>query len=109
VTLETVLKDAVLAIVAVLGVGRATRLLTYDDYPPVVWLRLHWAKLVRYGPWQKLVTCGWCASPYIAAGCIGWYLLADGTGWAWTWWFVWGALALSYAAVMVMVRDDPHD
>lgn len=46
---------------------RATRLVTTDTFPPVKWVR------DRIGPeWlSDLVTCHWCASPYLAALVVG--------------------------------------
>lgn len=97
-----------LAIVTlILGVGRATRILTYDAYPPAAWLRIKWAELVRHGDWAKLATCFWCASPYVTAVAMVHGTLVYGTFLEWTWWAIWGWLALSYAAALVLARDEP--
>lgn len=43
---------------------RLTRLLTTDVYPPTEWFREK--ALSALGPkWGEIVSCPWCASPYI--------------------------------------------
>jgi hypothetical protein len=104
----------VLAIaVGILGSARLTRVITYDDYPPAEWVRERWTYLTRSrrhstperivpGAWSKLVTCWWCATPYVTAGCAahGYF-----TSLHWSWWAVWGVLGASYVAAMVIARD----
>lgn len=91
-------------IVAVFGVGRLSRVITYDKFPPAVWVRLQWQKITKDGPWALLASCFWCATPWIMAVCIAW-------GWFsslhWTWWAFWGWLALSYIATIIIARDEP--
>lgn len=105
---------------AVLGVGRMTRVLVYDQYPPTVWLRERFIWITRDrdatraagngevvpGGWSKLATCWWCATPWIMVVCIAW-------GWAtslsWPWWAFWGTLGLAYLSAMVIERDDRVD
>jgi hypothetical protein len=103
---------AAAALVGVVGVARLTRLLTSDAYPPSVWVRTTWANLVRHGQWEPLVTCPFCASPYIAAASLAWVLTAgvrpDGF-WSQAWWIFWGWLATSYVAAMIVVRDEPPE
>ncbi len=95
---------------AILGVGRLTRALVYDDFPPSVWVRIQWGRITKDGPWSKLVNCWWCASFWIALICVGWWIGAQHVEWvAWAWWVFWGALAVSYVATMVIVRDTPTD
>ena len=102
---------AVLAIiVGLFGVGRLTRVVVYDDFPPAVWWRIKWAEITNDGPWKKLFTCWWCLSFWVALVCIGWFLLIDiHPIFQFSWWIFWGALALSYAATMIIVRDTPKD
>jgi hypothetical protein len=90
--------QAILAvIVAVVGAARLTRILTYDDYPPAIAIRVWWQGVTKDGPWAKLVTCPWCAGPWIMLICLGWFLLSFVAPWlGWTWWLFWGWLALSY-------------
>ena len=102
---------AVLAIVvAIVGVGRLTRVIVHDDFPPAVWWRMQWAKITHDGPWAKLFHCWWCLSFWVALLCVGWFLLTPlWVGFAWSWWIFWGSLAVSYLATMLIVRDDPND
>lgn len=96
---------------AAFGVGRLSRILTYDAYPPAMWLRRKWLDLTRNretndnGPWGKLAICQWCATPWIMAICIAW-------GWFsslhWSWWVFWGWLALTYVASIIIARDEPE-
>lgn len=98
------------AIVAILGVARLTRVIVYDDFPPSVWWRITWAKITHDGPWNKLFNCWWCLSSWIALVCIVWFLLIDlHPVFLYSWWIVWGMLALGYAAAMVIVRDEPKE
>lgn len=88
---------------AIFGVGRLTRVITYDSFPPAVWARKFWVeKVARGGAWGLLAECFWCATPWVMAVCIGW-------GWFsslhWTWWVFWGWLGISYLASMVIARD----
>lgn len=93
------------AVVGVVSVGRLTRLLTQDTYPPVAWLRSQWSRLTKDGDWADLATCPFCAAPYIAAVILAWGVLS---GLHWSWWIVNGWLALSYVAAMLVVRDTPE-
>jgi hypothetical protein len=90
-------------IVAILATARITRLIVEDEYPPSIWVRIKWDRLTRDGEWAKLVHCGWCASPYVAALVLG---LGYFLTWP-TWWYVacsW--LAASYAAGWVVFHDE---
>lgn len=96
------------ALVGVVAVARATRLLTQDEWPPVVRLRAAWSNLVRHGSWAVLVECPFCSAPYLAAVDLVWALLAglDGDGfWTVAWWVVNAWAAVAYLAAMVVVRD----
>jgi hypothetical protein len=91
---------------AILGVGRLTRLITYDDYPPTIWLRARWIKLTKAGGWSKLATCFWCAAPWLLLPCIAWAWL---TQLNWTWWLFFGWMGVSYLISMVVARDEPPE
>lgn len=93
-------------LVGVLGTARLTRLLTHDSYPPSEWVRVGWMNLTRHGQWSTLVTCPFCAAPYIVAASMAWGLLTD---LHWSWWLFHGWLAASYAASMVVLRDEPPE
>ena len=103
---------AIAALVAVLGVGRWSRLVTYDTFPPAVWLRGRWAawtdKSDRRRAWGDLLFCPWCFTPWLMLICIGWFLGSIYVTWlAWAWWLLWTWGALSYVASMVLARDEP--
>lgn len=101
---------AAAAIVAILGVGRLTRAIVHDDFPPSVWWRITWSRITNDGPWSKLFLCWWCLSFWVALFCIGWFIAGWYVVWiAWAWWIFWGGLALGYAATMVIVRDEPSE
>lgn len=90
------------ALVGVLATARLTRLITIDEYPPSIWLRIKWHRLTRDGSWAKLVDCPYCASPYVAAGIFG---VGELTDYPFGWWLFCGWLAASYAASIVVVYD----
>ena len=113
-SVNVVLENPVLGIlailVAILGIGRLTRAIVHDDFPPAVWWRIKWEDWTHGGPWTKLFTCWWCLSFWVALACIGWFLLIDvHEFFMWSWWIFWGALALSYVATMIIVRDEPGE
>lgn len=102
-----------------LAVARATRLITSDRYPPMLWLRLRFINWTYAGPdwrkgWQPLAECPFCVAPYAAAVNLTWALIVspwagDFSTWSagWWWWIVNLWAAVSYAAAMVVVRDEP--
>ena len=95
---------------AILGVGRITRVLTYDAFPPAIAIRQAWLRLVKDGPWGKLATCWWCASFWITLGAFGWFWLGGIVPWIQiAWWVFFGALAVSYVAAMIISRDEPAE
>lgn len=101
---------AAAALIGVVGVARLTRLITSDSWPPAEWFRVAFANWTRHGSWSVLVTCPFCAAPYVAAAALAWALLSDLDGWdGWAWWVFWGWLAGSYAASMIVVRDEPPE
>ena len=101
---------AVAVLTAVFGVGRLTRVLTYDSYPPAVWVRNKWSALTKDGDWSLLARCFWCASPWVMAVAMAWFWWGTTVVWVGVaWWIFWGWLALSYVSAMVIARDDPHD
>jgi hypothetical protein len=93
------------AVVAVLSVGRISRLVVDDSYPPSAWFRDKWRGWTNDGPWSELVDCHFCVAPYVAAPVLAWGWLSD---LHWSWWAFNGWLALSYAAALVAVRDTPE-
>ena len=93
---------------AVLGTGRLARLVTYDDYPPTIWLRIQWSRLTRDNGWAKLATCFWCLTPWLMLVCGGWFALGLTVPWVLVaWWLFFGWLGISYLTSMVVARDEP--
>lgn len=96
-------------ITAILGVGRLTRVIVYDDFPPSVWWRIKWAEFTHDGPWNKLFTCWWCLSFWVMLVTIGLFSLTFVAVWiAWVWWVFYGALAMSYLSAIIISRDTPE-
>lgn len=98
----------------IFGSGRLTRVIFYDTFPPVVWFRMQWDRLTDrpgyVGQWNSLMHCPWCLSFWITLGCIGWMVGGWYVEWLmWAWWVFWGALAASYVATIVIVRDEPEE
>lgn len=96
------------ATVAFLADGRAVRLLVHEDFPPGKWLRDHWIAWTHGGTWSSVLTCHWCAAPYVVAVSIIWFALGL---WLWepalwAWWAVHAWAALSYAASWVVHHDE---
>lgn len=97
--------------VGILSVARTARLIAWDEYPPMVWLRVKHDD--RYGDegWGKLIHCQFCATPYLAAGMALWFWLAFAYG-AETaqgiWWAVNGVWGFSYLSAIVVSYDTPE-
>jgi hypothetical protein len=94
-------------LVAVLGVGRLARLVTYDDYPPTIAIRIWWHRLTNDNGWAKLASCFWCFTPWAMLVALVWFWLGYGTWVELVWWAFWGWLAISYVTSMVVARDEP--
>lgn len=99
--------------VAVIGVGRLVRVITYDKFPPAAWFRRRWTAWCMkhdHMDWEVLFFCPWCLPPWVALVCGGWFAFTFVAEWvAWTWWIFWGWLAISYLISMLIVRDEPYD
>lgn len=106
------------AVVTVISASRLTRLATFDEFPPVRWLRNKYADATDGSSWQLLAYCPWCASFWVTAFVVGWAACAgvlpvgSGTAWGTTgewatpiWWLFNATMAASYLAAMLMVRD----
>lgn len=92
-------------IIGVLSVARTARLLGFDEYPPMEWIRAKWDAKVE-GKWHPLIYCPFCAAPYLAAGMALWFWLG---GDHWTWWVINGVWGLSYVSSMIVAYDQPED
>lgn len=94
------------ALVVIFGMGRLSRLITYDDFPPAVWARELWAvRITKGNSWSKLSTCPWCLTPWLVLVDL---LAAYFSDLHWLWWAfnIW--FALSYAASIVVAYDEPE-
>lgn len=94
------------AVVAVLSSARLTRLVTFDRFPPVRWLRDLYENLTDGSDWQLLTRCGYCASFWLTALVVGAGYLSD---WHTAWWLVNGTLGGSYLAAILMAHDGDDD
>lgn len=90
------------AIVFVTSTARITRLITWDHYPPSIWLRIKWDTITHDGPWSLLAHCGYCFSFWAGAAVLAWGYFTD---WQTAWWLVNGALGGSYLAAILMAND----
>lgn len=91
-----------IAIVTTLSASRITRLVTWDSFPPSVWVRMKWDTITKDGSWAILAHCGYCFAVWAAFGVVLWGYLSD---WNTFWWIINGALAASYVAAIVMSND----
>jgi hypothetical protein len=92
-------------IVGVVSVARTARLLVYDDFPPMVWVRARFLALFdEDNSWSKIAECQYCITPYLAAGMVGWAWWSDLNTW---WWVINGVWAGSYLAAILVSYDQP--
>lgn len=93
------------SLVGILSVARTARLLNWDDFPPVVWLR---TRFVAYAgdTWGKLALCSFCSTPYLAAGMALWAWWSDLNT---VWWVVNGVWGGSYVAAIIVAYDQPEE
>lgn len=90
------------AVVGVLSAARITRLITWDDFPPSMWVRDMWDRITNENKWALLFHCPWCMGFWVTAAVAlsGWY--SDFHFW---WWMVNVIFGLSYVAAMIVIRD----
>lgn len=97
-------------IVSVFAVGRITRLVTYDVYPPTKWIRDKWDAKTGESGWNELLHCPYCFAPYVslfvvppfAVGVFGWDVLTTFLG---LWWVGCSTLAVAYVAASFVASD----
>lgn len=94
------------AVISVVSTARITRLVTWDTFPPSVWLRTKWDQWTHDGAWSTLVHCGYCFGLWAGAFVVGWGYLSD---FHWTWWLFNGWMTVGYMASMVMAFDGDED
>lgn len=91
-----------MAVLTVGSTARITRLITFDSYPPAVWLRTKWRALTKDGEWSVLMECPYCFAPYAGAGVLLWGYLSDFHE---PWWWVTGWLTAAYLASVWVIFD----
>lgn len=105
--------NALAVVVLVLGVGRFSRVVTYDNFPPAEAVRSLWTRLmVRWNKpaWDTLLRCQWCFTPWAMLAAGGWYVTSIYVEWlAYPWWILWSWLGISYLTSMIVARDDPAE
>lgn len=89
------------AVVAVTSAARITRLMIWDVYPPVAWLRAQWTMRAP-AKWEPLLKCGYCFAPYPTLAIVLWGYFTD---WQTAWWIVNGTLGAAYAAAIMVTFD----
>lgn len=94
------------AVVTVVSTARLTRLLTYDKFPPIRWVRNKFADFTDGSDWQMLAYCPYCMSFWVSLAVLG---VGWGSDWHVVWWFANGVLAASYLAAILMVHDGDED
>jgi hypothetical protein len=97
---------AAAAAVGVVAAARATRLVTKDHWPPMSYVRRKYVELTEGTEWSVLAECPFCVAPYVVAADLAWALRSDVGR---RWWVVNGWAAASYAASLIVVRDDVPD
>ena len=94
------------ATVGVVAAARATRLVTKDHWPPMSFLRRKYVEMTEGTEWSVLAECPFCVAPYVVAADLAWALRSDLGR---KWWIANGWFAASYAASLIVVRDDVPD
>lgn len=96
---------AAAVVVGILSIARTLRLIVWDDFPPMKWLRLRLA--VALGDtWNGLITCPFCLAPYATAVMGAWAYYSD---FHWTWWVINAWWGLSYLPAIIVAYDQPDD
>lgn len=94
------------AVVSITSASRLTRLLTWDEFPPIKWARYKFADFTdrhdRLRGWQLLAFCGYCMSFWMMLAVVGSGWLSD---FHVAWWLVNAILGGSYLAAILMTHD----
>lgn len=97
------------ALVTVVSAARLTRLLTFDKFPPIKYLREKFQEATdtpRLVGWQKISYCPFCLSPWVTAALVGWGYLVDFDT---VWFLINGTFAASYLAALIQFHDGDED
>jgi hypothetical protein len=101
----------VATVIAILSAARTARLIGFDEYPPMVWLRDKWDERIGTEGWGKLLHCPFCSAPYLLTGIFVWYWLAQEYGGEVAegiWWVANGLWGLSYLSSILVAYDQPE-
>lgn len=98
------------AVVLIFAVARVIRLITFDSFPPVQYLRDRWDLKTNESGWNELFHCGFCAgfwvslvmTPIAVGSVLGWGVFASFTGLLWV--FL-GVLAVGYIAAIIVATN----
>lgn len=108
--MNVLLHPVTLMVIGIVSVARMTRFVTYDDFPPMEWLR---GRLVQVLPnrWGAVMVCPFCMAPYLMAVQIAWFLATyhapQSTFLIW-WVLPHGWWAASYLSSIVVAHDQPE-
>ena len=94
------------ALVVITSASRITRLLTYDKFPPIRWVRDKYLDATDGSDWQLLALCAYCASFWITLAVV---LSGYFSEWHQLWWIINGTLGSSYLAAILMIHDGERD
>jgi hypothetical protein len=89
--------------VGIVAAARLTRLVTKDHWPPMSFVRRKYVELTQDTEWSVLAECPFCVAPYVVAADLAWAMKSELDK---PWWVFNGWLAASYAASLIVVRDD---
>lgn len=94
------------ALVVVMSSARLTRLVTFDSFPPVQWVREKFIEFMDSRAatrgWAMLGYCPWCASFWVTLAVV---LSGYFSDWHTAWWLINGSLGASYLAATYMAHD----
>lgn len=93
--------------IAALGIGRLTRLIVHETFPPMAKIRAFWDNATDKSDWNLLFHCHWCMSFWVTVGCALWFFIGMWVFWIAVAWFIFfGLFALAYLAGMIVERDE---
>lgn len=99
-------------VIGLLSVARTARLIGFDEYPPMEYLREKWNRKFGTEGWGKLIHCPFCSAPYLTAGMTLWWSItftSESDLAQLLWWLINGVWGLSYLASILVAYDQPED
>lgn len=94
------------ALVGTLSAARITRLITWDKFPPAMWVRDMWDRITNENDWALLFHCPWCMGFWVSVAVLAAGEWSDYNRW---WWLVNVAFGLSYVAAFIVTHDGDDD